>query len=143
MYSQKNDIVLDPFMGLGTTGLAAILSERNSIGFEIDQLLKPILYNVYNNIEINKANYLIYSRYNNHKKFVQERIKSNKDVKYFNTHINCKVMTAQETDLNFHYIKDVKPIIDEDFICFESNYQTERKLEDLPIEEDKNLFNSL
>ena len=52
-------------------------------------------------------------------------------------------MTAQETDLNFHYIKDVKPIIDEDFICFESNYQTERKLEDLPIEEDKNLFNSL
>ncbi len=36
MYSFVNDIVLDPFVGTGTTMLAAIRSGRNSIGYEID-----------------------------------------------------------------------------------------------------------
>ena len=33
--SNKNDIILDPFMGSGTTAIAAIKAERNYIGFEI------------------------------------------------------------------------------------------------------------
>ena len=36
MYSVKGDVVLDPFCGLGTTNLACIASERNSIGVDID-----------------------------------------------------------------------------------------------------------
>jgi site-specific DNA-methyltransferase (adenine-specific) len=36
MYSFVNDNVLDPFVGTGTTMLAAIKSGRNSIGYEID-----------------------------------------------------------------------------------------------------------
>jgi site-specific DNA-methyltransferase (adenine-specific) len=36
MYSFVNDIVLDPFVGTGTTMLAAIKSGRNSIGYEVD-----------------------------------------------------------------------------------------------------------
>lgn len=143
MYSQKNDYVLDPFMGLGTTGLAAILCERNSVGYEIDLLLKPLLYSIYDNVKIDKANHIIYQRYKNHLKFVEEREKSNKEVKYYNAHINCKVMTAQETDLNFHYIQEVKPVINKDYICFESTYQINRKIEDLPIGERGNLFEGL
>ena len=128
MYSEKNDVVLDPFMGLGTTGIASILSKRNSIGYEIDPLLKPLLYDVYDKMDIDKANHMIYQRYQNHIKFVDEREKSNKEVKYYNSHINCKVMTNQETDLTFHYIQDIKPVFDEDFICFEATYQLNRNI---------------
>ena len=34
-WTNKNDIVFDPFMGSGTTAIAAIRAERNYIGFEI------------------------------------------------------------------------------------------------------------
>ena len=34
--SQKNEIVLDPFMGIGTTAIACINTDRNYIGFELD-----------------------------------------------------------------------------------------------------------
>ena len=35
--SSKNDVVLDPFMGGGSTGIASLNSNRNFIGFEIDE----------------------------------------------------------------------------------------------------------
>jgi DNA modification methylase len=36
MFSFAGDVVLDPFMGSGTTNIAAALSGRNSVGIEID-----------------------------------------------------------------------------------------------------------
>lgn len=36
MFSFVDDVVLDPFMGTGTTTLAAVKAERNSIGVELD-----------------------------------------------------------------------------------------------------------
>lgn len=35
LYSFKNDIILDPFMGSGTTGIAALKSDRKFVGYEI------------------------------------------------------------------------------------------------------------
>jgi len=43
MFSIKGDTVLDPFLGSGTTAKAAMQNERNSVGYEIDQNLLPIL----------------------------------------------------------------------------------------------------
>ena len=40
MFSVKNDNVLDPFFGIGTTMYAAMASGRNSIGYEIDHNLR-------------------------------------------------------------------------------------------------------
>jgi len=37
LYSFKGDMILDPFMGSGTTAVAAIRSERKYIGYEIDE----------------------------------------------------------------------------------------------------------
>ena len=37
LYSFKTDIVLDPFMGSGTTAIAALRSDRKFVGFEISQ----------------------------------------------------------------------------------------------------------
>jgi hypothetical protein len=35
-YSNPGDLVLDPFMGSGTTAIACVLEHRNFIGFELD-----------------------------------------------------------------------------------------------------------
>ena len=42
LVSFKGDIVLDPFMGSGTTAIAAIMNHRKFIGYEIDAAYKKI-----------------------------------------------------------------------------------------------------
>lgn len=37
LFSQPNDLILDPFMGSGTTGVACIKTGRSFIGIELDQ----------------------------------------------------------------------------------------------------------
>jgi DNA modification methylase len=43
MFSVKGEIVLDPFLGSGTTTKTAMQNERNSIGYETDRNLLPII----------------------------------------------------------------------------------------------------
>ncbi|MBI2664123.1 site-specific DNA-methyltransferase [Candidatus Woesearchaeota archaeon] len=43
MFSIKKDIVLDPFLGTGTTSMVAEELQRNSIGYEIDKTFKKII----------------------------------------------------------------------------------------------------
>jgi DNA modification methylase len=43
MFSLKSDTVLDPFLGSGTTTKIAMQNERNSIGYETDQSLLPLI----------------------------------------------------------------------------------------------------
>jgi site-specific DNA-methyltransferase (cytosine-N4-specific) len=45
MFSVRGDIVLDPFLGSGTTTKAAMQNERNSVGYEIDVNLLPLIKN--------------------------------------------------------------------------------------------------
>ena len=37
LYTYKNDLILDPFLGSGTTAIAAKLLERNFVGYEIEE----------------------------------------------------------------------------------------------------------
>ena len=43
MFSFVGDTVLDPFLGSGTTTLAAINNKRNSIGFEVNRNYKSVI----------------------------------------------------------------------------------------------------
>lgn len=45
MFSFVGDIVLDPFLGSGTTSLAARNLNRNSVGYEINPKFEPIITN--------------------------------------------------------------------------------------------------
>lgn len=141
MYSQKGDVVLDPFAGLGTTAVASILCERSSVGYEIDPMLKPLLKQIIGSIKVDKANAIVNQRYMRHLNFIAEREKAGKEVKYFNHRIGCKVMTNQETDLVFHYLKSVCLTDDaEGELQFESSYHQDRRLDDVPFEGEENLF---
>ncbi len=51
MFSVKGELVLDPFLGSGTTIKMAIKNERNSIGYETDPNLLPIIAQKTTNIE--------------------------------------------------------------------------------------------
>lgn len=35
--SKENEIILDPFMGIGSTGVACVNTNRNFIGMELDE----------------------------------------------------------------------------------------------------------
>lgn len=143
MYSQKGDTVLDPFMGLGTTTIASIICERNSIGYEIDSLFKPLIKDILDSIDISKLNCLIRERYTKHLAFVEERIKQGKDIKYNNEYLQCKVMTKQETDLTFHYIRDIILKKDTNELEFESIYYENRLLSDFPTIGQKTFFDNI
>ncbi len=43
MFSFVGETVLDPFLGSGTTSLAAMITDRNSIGYEINENFLPII----------------------------------------------------------------------------------------------------
>jgi DNA modification methylase len=98
MYSAKGDTVLDPFLGTGTTTAAAIVSGRNSIGYEID----PVLENVIDRMKeviVDSSNQIIRKRLAKHMEFVVHRLKTKGGFKYKNKHYGFPVITAQEKEL--------------------------------------------
>jgi site-specific DNA-methyltransferase (adenine-specific) len=53
--SRPGDIILDPFMGNGTTAVAAKSNFRHFIGFEINEQLRPILEEEISKIELGQS----------------------------------------------------------------------------------------
>lgn len=113
MFSVKGDRVLDPFVGLGTTMLAALGSGRGSIGYERDPSLSPILFDaLLEDSNLTLLNNIIRRRILNHEKFIAERmkLKGGDTVKYVNEALGFPVMTRQERDLLFQFVASVREI---------------------------------
>ena len=58
-YTKKNDVILDPFVGSGTTLLAARWLERRSVGFDINPVayqISKVKTNTYNKSDLKKIN---------------------------------------------------------------------------------------
>lgn len=98
MYSCKGDTVLDPFLGLGTTMQAALNCGRNFVGYEIDKTLEKY-HESLSATQIACFPTIASSRILQHNRFVADREINGKDLKYFNKHLGCKVMTKQEQDI--------------------------------------------
>lgn len=110
MYSLQDDTILDPFLGTGTTTLAAIAAKRNSIGYEIDLAFQELIMNNLESISPDLLNSYNLNRLDQHEKFITERSsdQTKKEIKHFNKHLNFPVMTSQETDIKFSYVKTVQ-----------------------------------
>jgi DNA modification methylase len=108
MFSVQDDVILDPFLGTGTTTLASIASKRNSIGYDIDKSFSDLIYNNISNKE-NFINEIISNRLQKHLNFVEERkiIKGEETFKYLNKHYNFPVMTRQELEIKIPFVKKI------------------------------------
>ncbi len=105
MFSVQGDVVLDPFLGTGTTTIGAIASGRNSIGVEIDNTFNEIIEDKINNsIQLND---FIEERIKNHKEFIEKRVKEKGETKYLNNFYGFPVVTNQETNMQIPKIKNV------------------------------------
>ncbi len=105
MFSVKGEIVLDPFLGTGTTTLASMLLERNSVGIEIDVNLRDIITNRIKNQSVNQLNDILIERINTHKSFIEN---FHKPLKYFNHHHEIPVMTEQEIEISINAVDKIK-----------------------------------
>jgi len=109
MFSVRDDTVLDPFLGTGTTTLAAMASGRNSIGVEIDSRLWAAISQYVTTTPVDTCNAYIHRRIGNHIAFVNERLKTmgKEAVKYTNENYGFPVVTRQETNIIINYLTDV------------------------------------
>ena len=107
MYSVRGDRVLDPFMGTGTTMLAAMAAGRNSVGFELDSQFAGIIENQVDGI-VDYANALIRERLARHEAFVAARILEKGPFKHVNGPYGFPVVMNQEKNLVFHPLKTAR-----------------------------------
>ena len=107
MYSVKGDVVLDPFLGTGTTTAAAMTSARNSIGVEIDESFEHAICPVTRHI-VDFSNDYLYDRLLRHYAFVENRIQNSGALKYTNRNYDCPVVTSQEQFILLNDLKEVQ-----------------------------------
>lgn len=95
MYSIMGDTVLDPFLGTGTTTLAALASGRNSVGFEKD----AAFYQVVRKKVMNCKDFCKSFRERRiaiHTGFMDERRKEGRKENYISEHYPFETVTRQE-----------------------------------------------
>lgn len=107
MFSLREDTVLDPFLGTGTTTATAMATGRNSVGVEIDPNFKDHLQERFEDI-VDFSNGLIENRIENHLQFVQERTRVKGPLGYLNKVYGFPVMTSQEVELVFDELEKIR-----------------------------------
>jgi len=111
MFSVKGDTILDPFLGTGTTTLAAMAAGRNSVGFEIETSFQnPIVTQMYTIVAF--SNEQIRNRIKNHIGFVKDRFKTKGAFKHINKHYGFPVVTSQEKELLLNQLVSTAQISD-------------------------------
>ena len=120
MYSVRNDLVLDPFLGTGTTLEAAAVAQRNAIGLEIDDSFQNSIQNKILGIPF-KSEKINQNRLSSHTKFVEDRITSGKPIKHKNIYYDFPVITSQERDIRLNNALSVQKVSEESYEITYSN----------------------
>jgi len=125
MYSVRGDQVLDPFLGTGTTMAAAMASNRNSVGYELDASLGPAISSMAQTLDVTVAQ-MIRQRLIRHITFVIERMETRGPLKHINRPYGFPVMTAQERELVFNTPMAVTQTVDHQYkVAYDSLPQKE------------------
>ncbi len=111
MFSVKGDMVLDPFLGTGSTTLAAMAACRNSVGFEIEPSFQNPIVSQMDTI-VPFSNEQIRNRIKNHIGFVKERFKTKGAFKHMNKQYGFPVVTNQEKELLLNQLVSASQISD-------------------------------
>lgn len=111
MYSVEGDTVLDPFAGMGTTNMACMASNRNSIGVELEREFAQLAIDAIS-VSPDVLNQIVDSRISNHIAFVDSLPDDKRQKCYDNTAHGFKVKTRQETAIKIEHVKSVSMIDD-------------------------------
>ena len=111
MYSIKGDTVLDPFLGTGTTILAAIMSERNSVGFEIAPHLRPAIKRQVDSAPAESGR-LVHDRIDRHREFVAQREAEQKPLHYTVAAHDVPCISRQETGIILRQVDRIEWLSD-------------------------------
>ncbi|MCL1984599.1 MAG: site-specific DNA-methyltransferase [Methanomassiliicoccaceae archaeon] len=112
MFSLYGDVVLDPFLGTGTTTKAAMLFGRNSVGYEMNEhLIGSCRKEMSGYIE--RYGTLNNSRIEDHMIFIKNRMDSGKEVRHVNLRYGIPVMTEQECGIVLYYPSDISETSDD------------------------------
>jgi tRNA/tmRNA/rRNA uracil-C5-methylase (TrmA/RlmC/RlmD family) len=106
MFSIQGDMILDPFLGTGTTTIAAAISARNSIGYEIDKNFAEIIERRIQEVP-SLSQKIINQRLKSHKEFADQWIKSGKEFKYRSKNYDFGVISRSEEHINFPIARNV------------------------------------
>ena len=120
MYSVKGDVILDPFLGTGTTTAAAMTSGRNSIGVEIDKNFQHAICPATHHI-VDFSNDYLCDRLIRHFEFIKNRIQNSGALKYTNKYYDCPVVTSQEQFILLNNLEAIRSCGDN---IFEVVYST-------------------
>lgn len=106
MYSVEGDTVLDPFAGMGTTNMACMASNRNSIGVELEREFAQLAIDAIS-VSPDVLNQIVDSRISNHVAFVDSLPDDKRQKCYDNTTHGFKVKTRQETAIDISRVASV------------------------------------
>jgi DNA modification methylase len=109
MFSVKGDLVLDPFVGSGTTILAAMCAGRNSMGVEIEETMIPVIQAGVSEIAA-ASNRRILERLHRHQSFVEECRRSGRELKHTNRHYGFPVISRQEREILINYLSSLNTL---------------------------------
>jgi len=105
MFSIKGDLVLDPFLGTGTTMCAAIIAGRNSAGVERERAFAAHIMAGVKEVKV-FGNVIIEARLAKHAAFVTQR-EEDGDLKYANENHAVSTVTRQERELRLDFISEI------------------------------------
>ena len=107
MHSCLGDLVLDPFLGTGTTSAAAILLGRCSIGVEFEAEFIEEMLAAFPRL-VDPLNEAARRRLEEHIEFVRRLAGEKARPKYTNRPHGLPVVTAQETDLRLYGLEAIE-----------------------------------
>ena len=107
MFSVRGDTVLDPFLGTGTTTLAAMVAGRDSVGIERDAELLAALDDRVDHVG-ERSRSIARDRLDAHREWVQKRRADGKEPGYKAEYYDFAVNTKQERRIRFYAVNDVE-----------------------------------
>jgi len=107
MFSIQGDTILDPFVGTGTTMLAAMAAGRSSAGVELDASMARLTAEVMDEANVQRLADENIQRLQSHISFVEDAVAKGKVFKYENETYGFAVMTRQERALALPIIEQV------------------------------------
>ena len=106
MFSAYGDTVLDPFLGTGTTTLAALVAGRNSVGYDRDAALLSALDERVDRAP-QRSREIAEQRLSDHREWVEQRRADGQEPGYEAEHYDTVVNTKQERRIRFYAVDEV------------------------------------